>query len=75
MHPKYIGGLFDANEAVILPMSWTVAFAENAEQNGAHIYRETRVKEIDEKNDYYLIKTGNGSFKAPSGQCCRALCG
>ena len=65
VHPKYIGGLFDANEAVILPMSWTVAFAENAEQNGAHIYRETRVKEIDEKNDYYLIKTGNGSFKAP----------
>ena len=65
VHPKYIGGLFDANEAVILPMSWTVAFAENAEQNGAHIYRETRVKEIDEKNDYYLIKTGTGLFKAP----------
>ncbi len=65
VHPKYIGGLFDVNEAVILPMSWTVAFAENAEQNGAHIYRETEVKAIVEKNDYYLIKTGNRSFKAP----------
>ena len=64
VHPKYIGGLFDANEAVILPMSWTVAFAENAEQNGAHIYKDTGVKGIDEQKEYYLIKTDNGSFKA-----------
>jgi len=64
VHPKYIGGLFDANESVVLPMSWTAAFAENAEQNGAHIYKETEVKGIDEKKGYYIIKTNNGSFKA-----------
>lgn len=64
VHPKYIGGLFDANESVVLPMSWAVAFAENAEQNGAHIYKETEVKGIDEKKGYYIIKTNNGSFKA-----------
>ena len=64
MHPKYIGGLFDANEAVVLPMSWAMAFAENAEQNGVHIYKETEVKSIDEKNGHYIIKTNNGSFRA-----------
>ena len=64
VHPKYIGGLFDANESVVLPMSWALAFAENAEHNGAHIYRETEVKGIDERKEYYLIMTNNGSFKA-----------
>ncbi len=64
VHPKYIGGLFDANEAVVLPTSWAIAFAENAEQNGAHIIKETEVKGIEEKKGYYLIKTNNGSFKA-----------
>jgi len=64
VHPKYIGGLFDANESVVLPMSWAMAFAENAEQNGVHIYKETEVKSIDEKKGHYIIKTNNGSFKA-----------
>ena len=64
VHPKYIGGLFDANEAQVLPTAWAIAFAENAEQNGAHIFKETEVKGIEEKKGYYLIKTNNGSFKA-----------
>ena len=64
VHPKFVGGLFDANESVVLPMSWAMAFAENAEQNGAHIYKETEVRSIDEKEGFYLIKTNNGSFKA-----------
>lgn len=63
VHPKYIGGLFDANEAESLPTAWAIAFAENAEQNGAHIFKETEVKGIEEKKGYYLIKTNNGSFK------------
>ncbi|MBW1736608.1 MAG: FAD-dependent oxidoreductase [Deltaproteobacteria bacterium] len=65
VHPKYIGGLFDANESVVLPMSWAAAFAENAEQNGAHIYKNTEVKDIEEKKDYYIVKTNNGSYKTP----------
>ena len=64
VHPKYIGGLFDANEAVVLPMSWAVAFEENAEQNGARIFKSTEVKSIDEKRDHYIIKTNSGSFNA-----------
>ena len=64
VHPKYIGGLFDANEAQSLPTAWAIAFAENAEQNGVHIFKETEVKGIEEKKEYYLIKTNNGLFKA-----------
>jgi glycerol-3-phosphate dehydrogenase len=65
VHPKFIGGLFDDNEAVVLPMSWAIAFAENAEQNGVHIYKNTKVLGIDEKKDYYVIKTNNGALKTP----------
>jgi len=64
VNPKYIGGLFDANEAVVLPTAWAIAFAENAAQNGAHIYKDTEVLDIDEKKDHYLITTNNGPFKA-----------
>ena len=64
VHPKYVGGLFDANEAVILPMSWAMAFADNAEQNGVHVHRETEVESIDERPDSYEIRTDKGSFRA-----------
>ena len=65
VHPKFIGGLFDSNESVILPTSWATAFADSAESNGVHFYKETEVKSINEKSDYYEIMTNNGSFKAP----------
>jgi glycerol-3-phosphate dehydrogenase len=64
VNPNFVGGLFDGNESVVLPTAWAIAFAENAEQNGAHIYKNTEVLEIDEKKGYYLIKTDNGGFKA-----------
>ena len=64
IHPKYIGGLFDANEAQALGTAWAIAFAENAEQNGAHLFKETEVKGIEEKKGYYLIRTNKGIFKA-----------
>jgi len=64
VNPGFIGGLFDANEAVVLPTAWAIAFAENAEQNGAHIYKDTEVLDIDEKMDHYLITTNSGIFKA-----------
>ncbi len=64
IHPKFIGGLFDANEAVITPTAWAIAFSENAKNNGGHMFMQTEVKEIKEEKDYYLIKTNRGSFKA-----------
>jgi len=64
VHPRFTGALFDANEAVVLPSAWAMAFAEHAEQNGVHIYRETKVKQIEERKGHYVIRTNNGSFKA-----------
>lgn len=63
IHPKYIGGIFDPHEAMILPSAWAIAFAENAKQNGAHIFMETEVQEIEEKQDCFSIKTNNGTIK------------
>lgn len=63
INKKFIGGLFDANESVLLPTAWAIAFAENAEQNGAHILKDTQVLGIEEKSDYYLIKTSNDTIK------------
>jgi glycerol-3-phosphate dehydrogenase len=63
--PKYLGGLFDANESVILPMSWAMAFADSAAINGVHIYKETEVQSIDEKSDSYVIHTNRGSMRTP----------
>ena len=64
VNKKYIGGLFDANEAVILPTDWAIALAEHAGQNGVHLFMETAVEDIEEKKGTYLIKTNRGRFKA-----------
>lgn len=61
---KYIGGLFDPSEAVILPTDWTFAMADHAEQNGAHFLKETVVEDIEEKKSHYVLKTNRGKIKA-----------
>lgn len=64
VHKKYIGGLFDSNEAVVLPMSWALAFAENAAANDASIHTQTRVSSIEDKGEVFCIETNRGSFLA-----------
>lgn len=61
---KFIGGLYDPSEACIFPVEWTLAFGENAKDNGVNMLTETEVKGIEEKKGYYLIRTTNGSIKA-----------
>lgn len=64
VNDKYIGGLYDPSEAVILPADWTFAMADHARQNGAHIMKETVVEDIDEKKNHYVLKTNRGRIKA-----------
>jgi glycerol-3-phosphate dehydrogenase len=45
-------------------MSWAMAFAENAKQNGVHIYKEPEVRGIHDKAGYYHITTDKGPFQA-----------
>lgn len=63
IHTKYVGGLFDPHEAVILPTAWAKAFADSAELNGAHIMQGTSVTGIDEKEDFFTITTNNANIK------------
>ena len=63
-YSKFIGGLYDPGEYSVLPAEWPMAFAQNAEQNGAHILLDTEVKGIEESKGYYLIRTNHGSMKA-----------
>ncbi|MBW1942479.1 MAG: FAD-dependent oxidoreductase [Deltaproteobacteria bacterium] len=64
VNEKYIGGLYDPNEAVILPTDWTFAMADHAQQNGVHIFKETIVEGIEDKKSHYVIKTNRGRVKA-----------
>lgn len=64
VNEKYIGGLYDPNEAVILPADWTFAMVDHARQNGVHIMKETVVEDIEEKKTHYIIKTNRGKLKA-----------
>ena len=64
VNEKYIGGLYDPNEAVILPTDWTFAMADHAAKNGVHIFKETLVEDIEEKKSHYVVKTNRGNLKA-----------
>ncbi|MBW1799680.1 MAG: FAD-dependent oxidoreductase [Deltaproteobacteria bacterium] len=64
VNKKYIGGLFDPNEAAILPADWAIGLAENAAQNGTRLYTNTVVGGIEEKKGRYVIRTNNGDFEA-----------
>ena len=62
-YSKRIGGIYDPEESTILPMEWTIAFAENAKQNGAHIFLNSEVRRSEEKGKYFLVRTNNHAFK------------
>jgi glycerol-3-phosphate dehydrogenase len=61
---KRIGAIYDPEDYTIFPTEWSIAFAENARQNGAHTLFNTEVTGIEEKKGYYLVKTNNGPIKA-----------
>jgi glycerol-3-phosphate dehydrogenase len=60
---RFVGALWDPNEGVIFPTQWARAYAENARDNGTNILLETAVTGIEEKSDYWVINTSNGSIK------------
>ncbi len=61
---KRIGAIYDPEEYTIVPAQWAMAFADNAKQNGAHLVFNTEVRGIEDKKEYYLVKTNNGPIKA-----------
>src|SRR4030043_4652 len=61
---QWIAALFDPHEGILVASQWAQAFGEHAQQNGAHILKETEVQGIEEKKGYYLIKTNKGIIQA-----------
>jgi glycerol-3-phosphate dehydrogenase len=61
---RWIAALFDPHEGILVASQWAQAFGEHAQQNGAHILKETEVQGIEEKKGYYLIKTNKGVIQA-----------
>lgn len=52
---KVVGALYAKSAGIVCPFEMTIAFGENAVDNGASIFLNTEVKTIEKKDDYYLI--------------------
>jgi glycerol-3-phosphate dehydrogenase len=57
-------GLWVPTAGIVLPYECTIAFAENAAINGVSFLLETKVVDIEKKNDYFFIKTKNGVIQS-----------
>jgi glycerol-3-phosphate dehydrogenase len=59
-----VGGLLEPHAAVTDPTKLTIAFAENAKQNGVHIMLGTDVVGISSGAQGFEVETNNGSIKS-----------
>ncbi len=57
-------GLWVPTAGIVLPYECTIAFAENAAINGVSFFLETKVVDIEKKNDHFFIKTNNGVIQS-----------
>ena len=60
----FIGGLYDPNIAVVNPIQFTVALAENARQNGVRFLLGTEVRDIQPRENEFRIATTSGEIRA-----------
>ena len=58
-----IGGLLAPTAGIINPFELTVACMENAMDNGVKLALNSLVTEIERKEDYFVVKTKNETFK------------
>jgi len=56
--------LYIPKAGIILPYEFTIALAENASKNNVKFYLETKVYEIQHRDDIFLIKTDKGVFES-----------
>ena len=71
-------GLWVPTAGIILPYEFTIAFAENAAINDVNFFLETKITNIDKKEEGYLINTNKGYFKSnivinAAGLNCREI--
>jgi glycerol-3-phosphate dehydrogenase len=49
---------------IISPYELTISFAENAATNNVNFFLETKVTDLQKKDDKFFIKTNNGSYQS-----------
>ena len=59
-----LGALYAPSAAIVNPWEYGVAMAETAVKNGAELFLNTKVENIENKNGLWNIKTSNGDFEA-----------
>ena len=59
-----VAALYAPTAGIVNPFELTVALANNAARNGADVYLEAGVEDIEDKGDYKLVKTAKGDIEA-----------
>jgi glycerol-3-phosphate dehydrogenase len=73
VNPGVIQSLFVPSTGVVNPWELGIAAIENAVDNGAELYLNTRVAGLEKKGGYYRVKTTNGDFTARYVVNCAGL--
>lgn len=55
--------LYCSESGVLDPFNFTYKMAENAAKNGMEIFTETKLTDIEKKDDHIEVQTNNGVFK------------
>lgn len=61
---KVVAALLAPTGGIVCPFGMTIAFAENAAENGVEFSFLTKVEKIEKQNGGYLIGTNRGDFAA-----------
>ena len=58
-----IAMLYVPSAGIVCPFNLNIALAENAYTNGVEFKFQTKVENIERKEDYWLVETNNGNFE------------
>ncbi|MCK8817457.1 NAD(P)/FAD-dependent oxidoreductase [Natroniella sulfidigena] len=64
LSPDAIAALYAPTAGIVNPFELTVAFAENAVENGVEVLLEAEVLDIKEQGNYKLVRTAQGDIEA-----------
>jgi glycerol-3-phosphate dehydrogenase len=73
VNPEIIMSLFVPSTGVVNPWEFGLAAVENAVDNGAELYLNTRVTGLEKTGGLYRVKTTNGDFTAKNVVNCAGL--
>ncbi len=73
INPEIVMSLFVPSTGVVNPWEFGLAAVENAVDNGAELFLNTRVTGLEKKSGLYSVKTDNGVFTAKYVVNCAGL--